>query len=137
MVQPVADRINGDAVGAAADGQLVDAPLQPRPDEGDGIIRLHLFDEDVAHLVVGTVVLDLVDEFVFHNDIHPFCMQAGNNYRVIVMRGRCVHSWPPPPMGKQVAFVFAIITGMSITMNEKNGTVGDVEDADPYGAILS
>ena len=69
MPQAVADGINGDAAGAFVHGQLVNAALQPLPDEGNGVVGFDFLNENIPHLVVGTVVLDLVDQFVFHGYI--------------------------------------------------------------------
>ena len=66
MPQAVADRVDGHAVPAFVDGQLVDMAHQSGADIGHRVVGLDLLDEDVAHLVVGAVVLDLVDQLVFH-----------------------------------------------------------------------
>ena len=66
MPQAIADRVDGHAVPALVDGQLVDMAHQPGADIGHGVIGLDLLDENVAHLVVGAVVLDLVDQLIFH-----------------------------------------------------------------------
>ena len=67
MPQPVADGENGHAARSFVHGQLVNMTLQPLPHKGDGIIRLDFLDENVPHLVVGTVIFDFVYQFVFRD----------------------------------------------------------------------
>ena len=69
MPQPVADGENGHTARPFVHGQLVNAALQTLPHKGNGIIRLDFLDENVPHLVVGAVVLDLVDQLVFDRDL--------------------------------------------------------------------
>ena len=65
VAKAVADGINRHAVRPFVHGQLVDAPLEPGPDKGNGVIGLHLFKKHVPHLIVAAQVLDLVYKFVF------------------------------------------------------------------------
>ena len=58
--------MDGHAVAPLLHGQLVDTALQPGADKGDGVVRLNLLDKDVAHLVVGAGIFDLMYQLVFH-----------------------------------------------------------------------
>ena len=69
MVQAVTNRTNCDPARVLPDGQLVDAPLQPLTDKGNRIVGLDFLNKNIPHLIVGTVILDLVYQFVFHVDL--------------------------------------------------------------------
>ena len=74
MLQPVADRKNGHTVRSVLDRQFVDLSMKPCPDKGSGIVGRDLFDENVPHLVVGTLIFDLVYQLIFHGGASYGCV---------------------------------------------------------------